>query len=464
MNQLGRFARLVARVSTIRATPIRTRTARSTLSHSNVTQRVVSVDPWRHRGFASHAETGPETPSDTDADSDAETRRRKANSDDKDVSRALTHRLLQDSMKHVSEHGWSTEALRSGAIELNLSPAMVGQVPNGVGSMVRHFCDNCDSRLSVKLVLELDELMNGDFSQQMSPSQKLATVIKWRLDMLKPVIDTWPQALAIQAAPKNAAATATRVALLADELVSAMGPDGVGLTRVTRAITAPDQLPIPPEDVSGDDTQKDDSSNYSSKKEEEVKPTSSPFAALSSLGWYADRAAVGALYQACEVFMVADTSPGFQDTYDFVDTRCGLEAFPNPPHRPFDAMYGTRSRKSYHYNQCTPESASLFAHCTKSPITRLADVNPFSVTIAGAPTWRGSRRARRRLVHLRRRRRRVSKGQKVSRLVSTRSPNSRKGRNKSWRACLPKSLRWRCRVGEGRDEYGRAEMIRFFFT
>jgi len=225
-------------------------------------------------------------------------------------------------MKHVSEHGWSTEALRSGAIELNLSPAMVGQVPNGVGSMVRHFCDNCDSRLSVKLVLELDELMNGDFSQQMSPSQKLATVIKWRLDMLKPVIDTWPQALAIQAAPKNAAATATRVALLADELVSAMGPDGVGLTRVTRAITAPDQLPIPPEDVSGDDTQKDDSSNYSSKKEEEVKPTSSPFAALSSLGWYADRAAVGALYQACEVFMVADTSPGFQDTYDFVDTRC----------------------------------------------------------------------------------------------------------------------------------------------
>ena len=174
----------------------------------------------------------------------------------------------------------------------------------------------------------------------LSPSERLATAIKWRLEMLEPVIETWPAALALQAAPENAAATATRVALLADELVGAMGAHGVGLSRATRAAVATGlQDPIPPEkeerpsDAAGaagaaaDETDAAAASDVTraetEKPREKVGSVSpSPLAAaFASAGWYADRAAVAALYGACELFMVGDTSPGFEDTRAFVDAR-----------------------------------------------------------------------------------------------------------------------------------------------
>jgi len=42
-----------------------------------------------------------------------------------------------------------------------------------------------------------------------------------------------------------------------------------------------------------------------------------------SAGWYSDRAAVAALYSAAELFMLTDTSPNFEDTYAFVESRVG---------------------------------------------------------------------------------------------------------------------------------------------
>ena len=262
-----------------------------------------------------------------------ESKRRK--DEDRDRTRALTERLLAAATKRVAEHGWSEAALRAAADDLGYSRAVVGAVRGGAGALVNHFCEDCDSRLSVRIVMETEEALDP-----LSPSERLATAIKWRLEMLEPVIETWPAALALQAAPENAAATATRVALLADELVGAMGAHGVGLSRATRAAVATGlQDPIPPEkeerpsDAAGaagaaaDETDAAAASDVTraetEKPREKVGSVSpSPLAAaFASAGWYADRAAVAALYGACELFMVGDTSPGFEDTRAFVDAR-----------------------------------------------------------------------------------------------------------------------------------------------
>ena len=251
---------------------------------------------------------------------------KRAKDDDRDATRALVARLLTAATRRVAELGWSEAALRAAADDLGYSRAVAGAVKNGVGSLVHHFCEDCDSRLSVRIVLEQEDALDP-----LPPSERLATAIKWRLECVEPVIETWPAALAIQAAPENAAATATRVALLADELVGTMGAQGVGLTRATRAAVAPGlQDPIPPEKAEASDEASSDETSASAEAldaetraaEKRTNIAPSPIAAVfASAGWYADRAAVAALYGACELFMVGDTSPGFEDTKRFVDSR-----------------------------------------------------------------------------------------------------------------------------------------------
>ena len=107
----------------------------------------------------------------------------------------------------------------------------------------------------------------------MTPRERLATVVKWRLEMLEPMIESWAAAAAISAAPENAPSTASRRAQLADEMCAAAG-SGFGISHVSR-----------------------------------------------TAGWVADRAAVMALYAACELHMLTDQSPGFEDTEAFVDAR-----------------------------------------------------------------------------------------------------------------------------------------------
>ena len=293
------------------------------------------------RGFAAGAEptgAGGTDPAASTSDGASETSERlgaeswRRKDEDRDRTRALTERLLAAATRRVAEHGWSAAALRAAADDLGYSRAVVGAVRGGAGALVHHFCEDCDSRLAVRIVMEQEEALDP-----LAPSERLATAIKWRLEMLEPVIETWPAALALQAAPENAAATATRVALLADELVGAMGAQGVGLSRATRAAVATGlQDPIPPEkeertsDAAGAAADAADAAaaadvarSETEKAREKVGAVPpSPFAAaFASAGWYADRAAVAALYSACELFMVGDTSPGFEDTRAFVDAR-----------------------------------------------------------------------------------------------------------------------------------------------
>jgi len=58
----------------------------------------------------------------------------------------------------------------------------------------------------------------------MSGKERLLAVMRWRLAMIEPVIETWASAVAIQARPENVPATLRQRAMLADEMCNAAGP------------------------------------------------------------------------------------------------------------------------------------------------------------------------------------------------------------------------------------------------
>ena len=212
----------------------------------------------------------------TDADEEDWHQRRKR--EDQDKAHSMTQRLLNAAMKHVTAGGgWTETSLRRAAADLGYSPAVVGQLPRGVGSLVEHFVEECDSRLSVQVSTRHDELA------EMSAKERVITAIQWRLAMIEPLIESWPAAVAIQASPENIPASLRQRSLLADEICSAAGP-GFGLAHVSHSAA---------------------SGGFE----------------LAAAGWYSDRASIAALYSACELFMLTDTSPNFTDTKVFVEKR-----------------------------------------------------------------------------------------------------------------------------------------------
>ena len=113
-------------------------------------------------------------------------------------------------------------------------------------------------------------------------------VMRWRLAMLEPYIESWASAVAIQAAPENVPTTLRQRAMLADEMCAAAGP-GLGLAGVAHGGGG----------------------------------SGGGGFEMAAAGWYSDRAAVAALYSTCELFMLTDTSPNFADTREFVANRVG---------------------------------------------------------------------------------------------------------------------------------------------
>ena len=205
-------------------------------------------------------------------------RRRKA--EDDEFAAIMSQKLLNAAMKHVKTHGFTDQAIQAGAVEMGLSAAAAGIVKRGAGSLVEHFVDECDSRLSLKIATHGEQ----ELEDLIFPKDKMAKVVGWRLDMLKEHVEAWPAALAVMGKPENMPTTLRQRAMLADELVNASGPVAMNLQGAKAALLLPAGM-------------------------------------ASAAGFYGDRAAATALYAACELFLVSDTSPGFTDTDAFVKKR-----------------------------------------------------------------------------------------------------------------------------------------------
>ncbi|POM59838.1 RpsU-divergently transcribed protein [Phytophthora palmivora] len=170
-------------------------------------------------------------------------------------------RILIKAIEHVTVHGWTIEALAAGATDLGYPSVAHGMFARGAVELVEYFMDSCLDKLRETLIVNTDKL------QTMTVAERLKFGVRARLEMLEPVMATWPQAMAIGALPQNAPNTAKRLAQISDEIWYFAG---------------------------------DKSTDFS---------------------WYTKRAILTGIYASTELFMLNDKSPNFQDTWAFLDRR-----------------------------------------------------------------------------------------------------------------------------------------------
>ncbi|KAL9242182.1 hypothetical protein vseg_016208 [Gypsophila vaccaria] len=169
-------------------------------------------------------------------------------------------RVLHASLRHVKSLGWGDAAMMAGAREVGVSPSIVGSFPRKEAALVEYFMDECLESL-VDIIESSEEL------KTLIPSERIAKLMKTRLEMQAPYITKWPQALSIQAMPANVATSFKQRAALVDEIWHAVGDDS------------------------------------------------------SDLDWYAKRTVLGGLYSTTEIYMLTDKSPEFRDTWEFLNSR-----------------------------------------------------------------------------------------------------------------------------------------------
>lgn len=182
-------------------------------------------------------------------------------SDPDERARSLLDQVQQAALSHVGTHGWTHAALVAGAQEIGVSPAICGSLPNGATSLVQYFVKQCNQQLASKAASSAETL------QALPLKQKLHTLLRWRLQLVKPYLDSWPSAMALLAHPSAAAASLQLLNEMVDEVWHAAG------------------------DTSSD------------------------------LSWYAKRAALCGVYTATELYMLTDFSSDTCDTWSALDRQ-----------------------------------------------------------------------------------------------------------------------------------------------
>ena len=173
----------------------------------------------------------------------------------------MQRELCAAALPHVQKLGWSQGALLAGASDLGLSPAIIGILPRKESNLVEYLIQQQNQ----KLVDELGQLQ-VDLLAMWTP-QRIAAAVHLRLEMLVPYINSWPQALAILARPRNALPALQLLASLVDDIWYAAGDKSVDAS------------------------------------------------------WYTKRLLLAGVYSSTELYMLTDFSPGFQDTWAHLDRR-----------------------------------------------------------------------------------------------------------------------------------------------
>uniref|UniRef100_A0A8C6UAP9 Ubiquinone biosynthesis protein n=1 Tax=Neogobius melanostomus TaxID=47308 RepID=A0A8C6UAP9_9GOBI len=177
----------------------------------------------------------------------------------------LQARILTAALEFVPVHGWSLEAIAAGAESLGLSSASTGMF-NSAGDLVLHFISDCNSQLTEILSEELKQVQLGQ-AEPKKTAVFLRDAVETRLRMYAPYIETWPQAMSLLLLPHNIPEGLKHLSTLVDDIWYYAG------------------------DRSTD------------------------------MNWYTKRAALTGIYNTTELVMVQDSSPDFQDTWNFLDNR-----------------------------------------------------------------------------------------------------------------------------------------------
>lgn len=167
--------------------------------------------------------------------------------------------ILRAALAHVKTEGWSKEALAAGAADVGLPAVAQGMFEGGAVELAHYVMRRGNEAMA-------SHLASLDLAT-MSVNARIKEGVKARLEFLAPYLPFWPQAMALGALPSALPTTLHLLGIMADEVWWHAG------------------------DRSTD------------------------------LNWYSRRLLLMGVYGATEAFMLTDSSPGFEDTWRFLDHR-----------------------------------------------------------------------------------------------------------------------------------------------
>lgn len=181
--------------------------------------------------------------------------------------------ILEASLKYVTSHGWSLEAISHGAESINYPGVAHGMFPNGGIELIHYFYTKCNKELIEQLQREFDET-NGapksdsaNISEKFNPRDFAIRAIRLRLEMIIPYKDTWPQAIAIMTLPQNVPTSLAQLLTLVDDICYCAGDRSV------------------------------------------------------DIGWYTRRIGIASIYKMVELYLLQDKSQEHRQTWEFLEAR-----------------------------------------------------------------------------------------------------------------------------------------------
>lgn len=196
----------------------------------------------------------------------------KESTEDHEKIQQVRSDILEASLKFVSSHGWSHEAISHGAESIDYPGVAHGMFPNGAIELIHYFYSKSNRKLIEQLQQELND--SGESSQggekiaeKLSPRDFAIRAIRLRLEMILPYKDTWPQALAIMTLPQNVPTSLAQLLTLVDDICYCAGDRSV------------------------------------------------------DIGWYTRRIGIASIYKMVELYLLQDQSPGHQKSWEFLDGR-----------------------------------------------------------------------------------------------------------------------------------------------
>ncbi|XP_074644218.1 ubiquinone biosynthesis protein COQ9, mitochondrial-like [Tubulanus polymorphus] len=189
-----------------------------------------------------------------------------SSSDEGYTEEELKGKILEAAVNHVHEHGWTSNAIGAGAVDLGLPAVTQGLFPRGGIELVHYFYTDCNKRLADVLSVETQQIKAGKTDKRPVPVF-IKDALETRLQMIIPYINTWPQAMGLQALPQNSPTALRNLTRLVDDIWYYAGDNS------------------------------------------------------HDMNWYTKRAMLAYVYKTSEIYMTQDTSEGHKDTWMFLDRR-----------------------------------------------------------------------------------------------------------------------------------------------
>ncbi|KAI7907185.1 COQ9-domain-containing protein [Cokeromyces recurvatus] len=173
------------------------------------------------------------------------------------------HDMFFATLPFIPQYGWSMESLIHGARTLGYPSVAHGMFPGGEAGLIDAYL-SYQRKAFADLVKE--KYLKGEF-EGLSMNERVKVLTTLRLDMNKPYIKKWPEALAIMARPSNMNMSLKHLADIADDIWYYAGDKS------------------------------------------------------SDMNWYTKRGSLAAIYSAADLFMTQDQSENFMETEKFLTRK-----------------------------------------------------------------------------------------------------------------------------------------------